>query len=82
VRVRYGYRRIHPLLRREGWDVNHKRVYRLSRLDGLSLRLKVRKKRVSALRPVLRPPDAPNQQWSMDFVHDSLSDGRRFRAFT
>lgn len=82
VRVRYGYRRIHTLLCREGWQVNHKRVYRLYRLDGLSLRLKSRKKRVSALRPVLAPPDAPNQQWSMDFVHDSLYDGRRFRALT
>jgi putative transposase len=82
VRVRYGSRRIHTLLCREGGQVNHKRVYRLSRLDGLSLRLKSRKKRVSALRPVLAPPDAPHQQWSMDFVHDSLSDGRRFRALT
>jgi putative transposase len=82
VRVRYGSRRVHTLLRREGWQVKHKRVYRLYRLEGLSLRLKVRKKRVSALRPVLAPPEAPNQQWSMDFVHDSLYDGRRFRACT
>src|SRR5215469_14601503 len=53
TRVRYGYRRIHVLLRREGWLVNAKRVYRLYRLDGLELRTKVRKKRVSALRPHL-----------------------------
>ena len=82
VRVRFGYRRLHVLLRREGWQVNHKRVYRLYRQEGLSLRLKVRKKRVSALRAVLAPPEAPNQQWSMDFVQDSLYDGRRFRALT
>jgi putative transposase len=82
VRVRYGYRRIHTLLLREGWQVNHKRVYRLYRLDGLSLRLKSRKKRVSALRPVLAPPEAPHQQWRRDFVQDSLYDGRRFRALT
>lgn len=62
--------------------MNQKRVYRLYRLDGLSLRLKVRKKRVSALCPILAAPNAPNQHWSMDFVHDSLYDGRRFRAFT
>jgi putative transposase len=66
VRVRYGYRRVHTLLRREGWPVNVKRVYRLYRLDGLSLRLKARKKRVSAPRAVPTPPQAPNEQWSMD----------------
>lgn len=82
VRVRYGYRRLHVLLRREGWQVNHKRVYRLYRLEGLSLRLKARKKRVSTLRAVPTPPEAPNQQWSMDFMSDSLYDGRRFRVLT
>jgi putative transposase len=50
ARVRYGYRRLHVLLRREGWQVNHKRVYRLSRLEGLALRLKQRRKRPSHLR--------------------------------
>lgn len=82
VRVRYGYRRVHTLLRREGWPVNLKRVYRWYRLDGLSLRLKVRKKRVSAPRVVPPPPQAPNEQWSMDFMSDSLYDGRRFRVLT
>lgn len=82
VRVRYGYRRIHTLLRREGWPVNVKRVYRLYRLEGLSLRLKARKKRVSAPRAVPTPPQAPNEQWSMDFMSDSLYDGRRFRDLT
>jgi putative transposase len=66
VRVRYGYRRVHPLLRREGWPINLKRVSRLYRLDGLSLRLKAHKKRVSAPRLVPPPPQAPNEQWSMD----------------
>lgn len=82
VRVRYGYRRIHTLLRRKGWRINHKRVYRLYRLDGLSLRLKTRKKRVSVPRAVLAPPQAPNEQWSMDFMSDRLYDGRRFRLLT
>lgn len=48
ARVRYGYRRLHVLLQREGWKVNAKRVFRLYRLEGLSLRLKSRRKRVSA----------------------------------
>lgn len=85
VRVRYGYRRIHTLLRREGWRINVKRVYRLYRLyrlDGLSLRLKTRKKRVSAPRALLAPPQAPNEHWSMDFMSDRLYDGRRFRVLT
>ncbi len=82
ARVRYGYRRLHVLLRREGWHVNHKRVYRLYRQDGLSLRLKTRKKRISALRVVQPPAQAPNQHWSMDFMTDSLYDGRRFRVLT
>ena len=80
-RVRYGYRRLHVLLQREGWTVNAKRVYRLYRLEGLSLRLKSRKKRVSAPR-VVRAPTRPNERWSMDFVTDCLADGRRFRALT
>lgn len=82
VRVRYGYRRVHTLLRREGWQVNVKRVYRLYRLDGLCLRLKARKKRLSAPRAVPLPPQGPNEQWSMDFMSDSLYDGRRFRVLT
>jgi putative transposase len=82
VRVRSGYRRVHTVLRREGWSVNGKRVSRLYRLDGLSLRLKARKKRVSAPRSVPLPPQAPNEQWSLDFMSDSLYDGRRFRVLT
>jgi putative transposase len=80
--VATGYRRLHVLLSREGWKVNHKRVYRLYRLQGLSLRLKTRKKRISGIRVALAPPKAPNERWSMDFMSDSLHDGRRFRALT
>ena len=81
-RVRYGYRRLHVLLRREGWIINLKRVRRLYNLEGLSLRLKKPKKRVSALRIVPPPAQQPNERWSMDFMSDALHDGRRFRVFT
>jgi putative transposase len=60
-RVRYGYRRLHVLLRREGWRVNHKRIYRLYRLEGLGLRLKPRRKRVSPVRVVPPPATKPNE---------------------
>jgi len=82
ARVRYGYRRLHVLLSREGWHVNHKRVYRLYRQEGLSLRLKTRRKRISGVRVALPPATAPNERWSMDFMSDSLHDGRRFRVLT
>lgn len=82
ARVRYGYRRLHVLLRREGWLVNLKRVRRLYHLEGLSLRLKKPKKRVSALRVLLPPTQRPNEHWSMDFMSDALHSGRRFRVFT
>jgi putative transposase len=82
VRIRYGYRRLHVLLKREGWTVNHKRIYRLYRQEGLSLRLKSRKKRVSTLRPARVQAQCPNEHWSMDFVADQLADGRRFRVLT
>lgn len=82
ARVRYGYRRIHILLRREGWNVNAKRVYRLYREEGLSLRLKRPKKRVSAPRVTPPPATRPNERWSIDFLRDNLLDGRPFRVFT
>ncbi len=81
-RVRYGYRRLQVLLQREGWHVNHKRVYRLYRLEGLSLRLKCRKKRVSGLRGPKPVATRPNECWSMDFMADRLVDGRPFRVLT
>ena len=82
TRVRYGYRRLHILLMREGWQINHKRVYRLYKQEGLSLRLKTKKKRVSEARVPLPAPRGPNECWSMDFVVDRLSDGRQFRLLT
>ena len=82
ARVRYGYERLHTLLRREGWQINHKRVYRLYHEEGLSLRLKTKKKRISQRRVPLSRPAAPNECWSMAFVHDRLADGRPFRLLT
>lgn len=83
TRVRYGYWRIYTLLRREGWVVNHKRVYRLYKLEGLNLRSKrPRRNRAAAHRLDRVAPSNPHQSWSMDFVADQLFDGRRFRALT
>lgn len=82
-RVRYGFWRIHTLLRREGWGVNHKRSYRVYKLEGLNLRSKrPRRCRAGAHRLERRAALAPHQSWSMDFVADELFDGRRFRALT
>ena len=83
TRVRYGYYRIYILLRREGWAVNHKRVYRLYRAEGLSMRAKRPRRHVSAAyREGRVQPGRANDSWSMDFVSDSLFDGRRLRALT
>jgi len=83
VRVSYGYRRLHVLLRREGWQVNHKRVYRLYRAEGLTLRRKTPRRRVAHQRREVRPTVAtPNERWSMDFMSDELFDGRRIRLLT
>jgi putative transposase len=80
--VRYGYRRLTVLLRREGWKVNAKRIYRLYTEEGLLVRTKQRKK--IARRQRLPAPVAayPNQCWAMDFVSDKLADGRSFRMLT
>ena len=83
TRVRYGYFRIYILLRREGWMVDHKRVHRLYREEGLSLRLKRPRRHVSAANRKRQPAaTGPNELWSMDFVSDALFDGRRLRALT
>lgn len=83
TRVRYGYRRIHVLLRREGWAVNPKRIYRLYKEMGLQLRNKVPKRRVKArLRDDRRPATRTNETWAMDFVHDQLATGRKIRILT
>ena len=82
ARPRFGHRRLHVLLRREGWVDNHKRTYRIYREEALSVRTKKRRKRASHLRVLPAPPTAPNQRWSMDFVADRLDDGRAFRTLT
>ncbi len=79
-RRRFGCPRLHVLLKREGWVVNHKRTERIYREEGLSLRLKRRRKRGAWLRVPMPSPTRPNQCWSMDFVSDRLGQGRRFRA--
>ena len=81
-RRRYGCPRLHVLLKREGLAINHKRTERLYREEGLSLRLKKRKKRIAVLRVVMPPAERPNQRWSMDFVSDALDTGRRFKILT
>ncbi|WP_294213359.1 IS3 family transposase [uncultured Sphingomonas sp.] len=81
TRVRYGYRRIHVLLRRQGWEISHKRTHRLYRELGLQLRNKTSKRKVKAkLRNDWTPATAPNDCPSMDFRSDQLFDGRKIRV--
>jgi putative transposase len=84
VRVSYGYKRIHVMLQREGWKVNHKRVYRLYKLEGLAMRTKKPRRRHVASRNRVEAPaaTAPNETWSMDFMSDELFNGDRIRLFT
>lgn len=83
ARPRFGYLRIWVLVRREGWAVNRKRVRRLYRLDGLQLRMPVRRRKHQARHRGPAPlPAGPAERWSMDFVHDQLADGRAFRVLT
>ena len=83
ARPRFGYNRIWVLLRREGWRVNRKRVRRLYRLEGLQVRMRVRRRKHMALHRGPAPvPGGPQERWSMDFVHDQLADGRPFRVLT
>ena len=84
VRIRYGYKRIHVLLRREGWPVNHKRVQRLYCELGLQLRSRRPRRHVSAAhrRPPKRLARRVNEAWSMDFMADQLIDGHRLRLLT
>lgn len=82
VKRRYGCRRLHFLLRKEGLVKNHKRTERLYRAENLSIRTKKRKKIAGMLRLVLPKPEATNQIWVMDFISDSLWNGRRFRCLT
>lgn len=80
-RRRFGYRRLHVLLRREGHIVNHKRVHRIYREEGLAVRRRCRK-RVSRERSAAATPTSPNQRWALDFVSDALSWGRKIRLLT
>ena len=83
TRVHYGYRRVHVLLRREGYPDNVKRVYRLYREAGLSLRLKrPRRNRAAKWRQPKQLVSRINEIWSMDFVADALFDGRKLRMLT
>lgn len=83
VRIRYGYKRIHVLLRREGWRDNHKRVHRVYCEEGLNLRSKRPKRNRAASHRLDRPElSTIHQSWSMDFVADQLFDGRKIRALT
>ena len=77
---RYGYRRLHDRLQREGWRVNHKRVCRLYRLEGLQVRRRKRKRCPAGPRQPLPVPTAANQVWSLDFMSDTLASGRKLRT--
>jgi putative transposase len=78
-RRRFGYRRLHVMLKREGFVVNHKRLFRLYREERLTVRRRGGRKRALGTRRPIETPLLPNQRWSLDFVSDQLTDGRRFR---
>ncbi len=79
-RRRFGYRRLHILLQREGVEVNHKKLFRLYREERLTVRKRGGRKRALGTRRPILVPDRANQRWSLDFVSDALSDGQRFRV--
>ena len=79
---RYGYQRLHVLLRREGFRLNHKKTYRLYREEQLLVRQRKRRRRAATGRLPLPAPSQRNLRWSLDFVSDQLLDGRRFRCLT
>ena len=82
ARPRFGYRRLHVLLRREGVIVNHKRVERFYREEGLAVRRRRRKRVARDGRGRAALPGRPNQQWGVDFISDALAWGRSIRLFT
>lgn len=83
TRVRYGMWRIHTLLRREGWLINHKKTYRIYKEEGLNLRRKRPRRRVAAAHREERPQvSVIDECWSMDFVANELFNGSRIRALT
>src|ERR1051326_8573072 len=79
IRRRFGYRRLHILLRREGIVMNHKKLRRLYREERLQVRRRGGRKRALGTRAPMALPQAPNQLWSWDFLSDAMIDGRRFR---
>ena len=78
-RRRFGYRRLHVMVQRQGWQVNHKKFRRIYREEKLQVRRRGGRKRALGTRRPMVVPDGPNQRWSLDFVSDALTDGRRFR---
>lgn len=78
-RRRFGYRRVHVLLKREGVQVNHKKLRRLYAEEKLQVKRRGGRKRALGTRRPMSVPDGPNQRWSLDFVSDAFTDGRRFR---
>jgi putative transposase len=79
IRRRFGYRRLHVLLKREGIVMNHKKLRRLYREERLQVRRRGGRKRALGTRAPIALPQGPNQRWSLDFLSDALVDGRRFR---
>lgn len=81
-RPRFGYRRLHVLVRREGIVVNHKRIARLYREEGLAVRQRTRKVRVRICRGRPPAPARANEQWALDFLQDALASGRTIRLLS
>jgi putative transposase len=81
-RRRFGYRRLHVLIKREGHRINHKKLFRLYREEKLSVRKRGGRKRAIGTRAPMLIPLKPNERWSLDFVSDQFTDGRRFRILT
>jgi putative transposase len=79
---RFGYRRLHVLLRREGIRVNHKRIERLYRVEGLAVRRRTRKSATRVLRGCPPAPQGANEQWALDFLHDTVASGRTIRLLS
>ena len=78
-RRRFGYRRLHVMLQREGFEVNEKKIRRLYTEEKLQVKRRGGRKRALGTRRPMQIPTGPNQRWSLDFVHDAFTDGRRFR---
>lgn len=79
-RKRFGYRRLHVMLKKDGFFANHKKVYRMYRQLGLTVRKRAKKRLPRGRREPLSPATAPNARWSLDFMSDSLANGRKFRT--